>query len=193
MAFSMPMATSSITYFQIETAHCTQNDDVGFAARAPPLAVSNVAVTGDVTVMQGSAFALHGQETVAALFGFNVDLNAPNRTVANADDLAAIRTQRGLTDANTVGAARTDIPGLEGRTFEGISPTVRNDAGLPSLDDLYGTNRPIQSPRTNALFTRHAEEDIFNGIARQIDDSGLTAARCSWDINGPSGRMHFWH
>jgi hypothetical protein len=81
--------------------------------------------------MQGSEFTSHGQEVVAALFGFGDGFDATNRTVANADDLAAIRTQRGLSGANTVGAARTDIPGLEGRTFEGISPTVRNDAGLP--------------------------------------------------------------
>jgi hypothetical protein len=186
MAFALPMNTSEVSFFQAENTRLTQAHDVGFAARAPPMAGANVTATGGVTVMRGSVFALHRQETVAALFGFGVDLSATNRTVANADDLAAIRTQRGLTDANTVGAARTDIPGLEGRTFEGISPTVRNDAGLPSLDELYGTNRPIQSPRTNALFTRHAEEDIFNGIARQIDNSGLTAAQ----LNGRTVNIH---
>jgi len=80
MAFALPVAVSDITYFQTENMLLTQSQDVGFAARAPPLAAPNVTITGDVTVMQGSAFALHGQETTAALFGFGVDLNAPNTT-----------------------------------------------------------------------------------------------------------------
>ena len=110
----------------------------------------------------------------------------PNSTLADADDLAEIRARYGLSDANTVGAARTDIPGLEGVTFEGISPTLRNDAELPSLDELYGVDRPIQSPRTNDLFTRHAEEDIFNGLVREIDKSGLTASQ----LNGRTVSIH---
>jgi len=67
MVFAVPLMASDITYLQAETTHFTPADDVGFAARAPPLAAANVAVTGGVTVMQGSAFALHGQETVVAL------------------------------------------------------------------------------------------------------------------------------
>ncbi len=87
--FSVPFSASELTFFQSETTHITQEDDVGFAARAPPLAAANVEVTGGVTVMQGSAFALHGQETVAALFGFDVGLNAPNtgaKTVGHAEN-----------------------------------------------------------------------------------------------------------
>ena len=75
---AMPMATSEIAFGQDENTLFTQADDVGFAARAPPMAMSNVEVTGGVTVMRGSAFALHGQETVAALFGFGGDLYATN-------------------------------------------------------------------------------------------------------------------
>ncbi|HIE30063.1 TPA: hypothetical protein EYP66_22590, partial [Candidatus Poribacteria bacterium] len=81
MAFAMPMMASEIIYSQTETTPIAEGDDVGFAARAPPLAVPNVAATGSVTVTQGSAFALHEQETVAALFGFGVDINAINRTL----------------------------------------------------------------------------------------------------------------
>lgn len=73
MALAVPVATSEISFFQAEPTQFAQTDDVGFAARAPPLAAANVGVTGGVTVMQGSAFALHGQETVAVLFGFSVD------------------------------------------------------------------------------------------------------------------------
>ena len=102
---------------------------------------------------------------------------APNRTLANADDLAEIRTRHGLSGRDTVAAARTDILGLQGQTFEGLSPALRREGGLQSLDDLYGANRPIKSPNPNPIASRHAEEDIFNGIAQKIDNSGLTAVQ----------------
>ena len=111
---------------------------------------------------------------------------AINRTVANADDLASIRTKHGLAGANTVGAARTDIPGLEGTIFEGLSPALRREGGLQSLDDLYGVNRPIKSPNPNPIASRHAEEDIFNSIAQQIDNSGLTDVQ----LNGRTVNIH---
>lgn len=79
-ALAMPLVASDITYFQGEPTHIGQTNDVGFAARAPPMAAVNLAATGGVTVMQGGAFALLEQEMVAALFGFSVNLNAPNRT-----------------------------------------------------------------------------------------------------------------
>ena len=78
MAFAVPTATVEITYFQTETTHFAQSADVSFAARAPPMAADNVVLKGGVTVMRGSAFALHGQETVAALFGFSGGLDATN-------------------------------------------------------------------------------------------------------------------
>jgi len=80
MALSAPLTASTITYFQTETAYFVKADNVDSAARAPPLAEANVAITGGVAVRHGSAFTVHGQETVAALFGFGVDLNAPNTT-----------------------------------------------------------------------------------------------------------------
>lgn len=78
MAFAVPLVTSEIIYPQTKTTHFSQGDDVGFAARAPPMAVTNVTVTGGATVRRGSAFSLHGQETVAALFGFDDNFFATN-------------------------------------------------------------------------------------------------------------------
>jgi len=101
----------------------------------------------------------------------------PNRTLANADDLADVRTRYGLSGRDTVAVARTDIPSFQGQTFEGLSPALRREGGLQSLDDLYGTSRPIKSPNPNPIASRHAEEDIFNSIAQQIDNSGLTATQ----------------
>jgi hypothetical protein len=78
-AFAVPTSPSIITFSQTKTTHFAQGTDVNFAARAPPMAMPNVEVAGGVTVMQGSAFALHGQEKVAALFGFSDDLVATNK------------------------------------------------------------------------------------------------------------------
>jgi hypothetical protein len=100
-ALAVQMATSEITYLQTETTHLAQGADASFAARAPPMAVDNVEVTGGVTVVQGSAFTLHGQETVASLFGFNADHIATNKvfTKDNAfDTIDQFRTKKGGLD-----------------------------------------------------------------------------------------------
>jgi hypothetical protein len=104
MVFAVPTTTSPISLSQSENTLLTQADDVGFAARAPPLAVTNVAITGGVTSMQGSAFAMHGQETVAALFGFDADLNATNMGVCSFHGDTLVLTDTGLLpirDVNT--------------------------------------------------------------------------------------------
>ena len=77
----MPVMPPGFQYTQIIKHHTNQATDIGFAAREPPLAAEDVTVTGGVTVVQGSAFALHGQETVAALFGFDDDFIVPNSGV----------------------------------------------------------------------------------------------------------------
>lgn len=106
------MATSEISFYQAETTLFTQADDVGFAARAPPMAVSNVAATGGVTSKQGGAIVLHEQETVASLFGFGAGHNAPN----NADDVLL------LPRPTSVGSARRAEPGVA--SHGGSLPTI---------------------------------------------------------------------
>lgn len=81
MAFAVPTSASNITYFQPETTHFAQGANVSFASRAPPIAVANIEITGGVTVMRGGVYALHWQETVAALFGFDADHIAPKSGV----------------------------------------------------------------------------------------------------------------
>jgi hypothetical protein len=63
--------------------------------------VSNVAVTGGVTSMQVGAFAVRGQETVAALCGFGGDLNATNTEADNV--LNGQRLSRQLSAEEAVG------------------------------------------------------------------------------------------
>ncbi len=96
MALAAPLHTSETSFYQAENTLSTQAADVGFAVRAPPLAVSNIAITGGVTVMHGSAFSANGQETVAVLFGFGTDHIAPNTgrspwTQVSSDALAIAR------------------------------------------------------------------------------------------------------
>ncbi|WP_417695936.1 hemagglutinin repeat-containing protein [Pseudomonas sp.] len=97
--------------------------------------------------------------------------------LATADDLALTRAKYNLPDGNTIGVARTDIPGFESEVIEGLSPVLRRNSGLPSLDELYGEARVIKSPYNNPLFTRHAEEDLFNNVANKIDRQGLTSVQ----------------
>jgi hypothetical protein len=97
LAIAVPVSASGISFYQSEKIFLTTADDVGFAARAPPLTVSNVEVTGGANVIQGRAFALHGQETVAALLGFGADHNATNTGV---DDLIPGGTRRSADDVN---------------------------------------------------------------------------------------------
>jgi hypothetical protein len=120
MAFAVPMGTSGIIYSQTETTHFTPADDLAFAARALPMAVTNVTITGGVTVMQGSAFALNGQETVAALSGFDGDFNATNRGFASADEafdaIGDVRSTRTITDVNG-GTGTVSITDVNGQRY----------------------------------------------------------------------------
>ncbi|MDY0936076.1 hypothetical protein [Pseudomonas viridiflava] len=96
--------------------------------------------------------------------------------------MALIRAKYNLPDGNTMGVARTDIPGFESEVVEGLSPVMRRNSGLPSPDELYGEARAIKSPYNNPLFTRHAEEDIFNNVANKIDRQGLTSVQLDGSV-----------
>lgn len=79
-------------------------------------------------------------------------------------DIEALRAKLGVPETHTVAAARTDIPGLQGKVFEGASPKVLKEAGLPQPEA-----GPISAPFKNPLFVRHAEERVANELARAID------------------------
>lgn len=138
-AVAMPMAptaSNQAQFFPLQQVATVEHTEVNFAARAPLLAVSNVAVTGGITSMQGSAFALHGQETVAALFGFGGDLNAPNSVSSRpltAGDLGINGQLDELTGTFTVqnGVANVRIDMIEG--------TISNP--LSVVDNIIDTAR----------------------------------------------------
>ena len=137
---------------------------VGAGARAldEAAAVTDEAVETSVDVLQNLGARRAGELPGSA---------AGITRSPDAQDIASIRAQHGLDDADTVAAARTDIPGLDGADdlFGGISPGLRERADLPDLDELHGLDRPIISPRTNPQFTRHAEEDVLNALSERID------------------------
>lgn len=99
---------------------------------------------------------------------------------ATAADLSAFRARLGVAETQTVAAARTDIPGLEARVFEGASPKVMREAGLPQPPA-----GPISAPFNNPLFVRHAEERVSNALANAID-----ALPAGTDLAGKTVSIH---
>lgn len=141
IAFAVPTTATETTFYHTENLLLTQAQYIGFTARAPPLAASNVAITGGVTVMQGSAFALHGQETAAALFGFDGDLNVPNRTVST-EQISRLNDvgRQYYGDLRTQGAPAIDAFNAAKRNMMDVpyAPRVRQRA----FEDPGGHNFP---------------------------------------------------
>ena len=88
------------------------------------------------------------------------------------NELGKLREKWNVPETDTIAVGKTDVPGLEGKVFEGGSPKVRKEAGLPDLDDAF-PDREIKSPRKNAFFTRHAEEDVIQDFVRSVEELGL--------------------
>ncbi len=132
MAVAAPMDTTEIPFYQTENTPFSQAADVGFTARAPPLAVAKFEVPGGVTPMQGSAFALHGQETVAALFGFVGDHKATNSRPAHLTSHP---------DAHTVGRHGPQVTDqqLETRALTGVAPggSTLSGGAIPRLSSTF--------------------------------------------------------
>ncbi|EEE35326.1 conserved hypothetical protein [Rhodobacteraceae bacterium KLH11] len=87
-AVAMPLApitSHQAKFFPHHNTEIAEHTDVHFAARAPPTAVTNVAIAGDFFVMHGSAFVLHGNETHVASLDFSADFVATNKTATQAD------------------------------------------------------------------------------------------------------------
>ena len=88
------------------------------------------------------------------------------------EELSNLRRKWKVPETDTIAVGKTNVPGLEGKVFEGGSPKVRKEAGLPDLDDAF-PDREIKSPRKNAFFTRHAEENVIQDFVRSVEELGL--------------------
>jgi len=88
------------------------------------------------------------------------------------DDLTTVRTRLGVPKTETVAVEKTNVKGLEKITFEGQSPKVRKEAGLPDLDEVW-RNRNIKAPGQNPLFTSHAEEVLANSFDKAVIEAKI--------------------
>ena len=132
---------------------------------------------GETVLGAGPVRTTMGQDAVKAAAG---------PTIAS-EELTALRTRIQVPERNTVGLGRTDVPGLEAMTFEGLSPAVRREASLPPA-----TPGPIESPGRIPLFRNHAEEDIANQFVTAVDAAGLAPAdlaerQLTMRIQNPAG------
>lgn len=87
-------------------------------------------------------------------------------------DIDELRKKWNVPETETVAVGKTDVKGLENLTFEGGSPKVRKEAGLPDLDEIM-PNRNIKAPGNNPLFTRHAEEGVLNELDSAVIKAGI--------------------
>ena len=66
------------------------------------------------------------------------------------EELSNLRRKWKVPETDTIAVGKTNVPGLEGKVFEGGSPKVRKEAGLPNLDEAFRrASRPrrINLPR----------------------------------------------
>ena len=157
-ALAMTLAISDFQYTQRVQHQTEQAVDIGFAARASPLTAGNVAAAGDVSVMYGGAFALHGQETVAALFDFNADLHATNRGFGSTDAVTVSGTRAIDKAVSYENGVRSQYTGarfserqfsavVDGRRVNGVADDVTIVGGKPTAVEAKFTENWATSPR----------------------------------------------
>lgn len=88
------------------------------------------------------------------------------------EDLDALRKKWNVPETDTIAVGKTDVKGLEDFTFEGGSPKVRKEAGLPDLD-VSNPDRPIKSSGKIPSATRHAEEGVANQFVEAVEQAGI--------------------
>ena len=93
-------------------------------------------------------------------------------------ELKKLRVKWGVPETDTIAVGKTDVKGLEGITFEGGSPKVRKEAGLPDLN-ISNPDRPIQGSGKIASATRHAEEGVANEFVKAVKKAGLKPEKVS--------------
>ena len=165
-------AKDPISYCLTYAASCTAAAEEAFYAVGGVISINSLV----------PAISLKSTRFIDDMVDVSVDAAKVNKfRFANADDITTVRTDQGLTGdlaaKDTVAAARTDIKGLENKIFGGVSPAIRKAAGLKPLDEIYGVDRAIKAPYKNPLFTRHAEENVFNALAYTIDKLRLSPAK----------------
>lgn len=93
----MPTASDHAEFFPLQQTVTAEHTDVHFAARGPPPAAANVAITGAVVAEYGNGIIMHGHEIHVVSLGFGADFDAPNKGL---DDLVSGGTRRTADDVN---------------------------------------------------------------------------------------------
>ena len=120
--------------------------------------------------LQAESGAVAGDDGDTTTQGY-VSLPVPQ---PSPQDLADIRARFDLSDDNTIAAAGTNIPALQGAPFIGMSRALRDAAGLDDLDEAYGEDRPIKSTNPAYIASGHAEEDVLNLFHKEITEADLS-------------------
>ncbi len=74
----MPTASHQAEFFPHQHAVTAEHADVHFAARAPPMALANVALAGATVAERSNGIIMHGHEIHLASLGFGADFDATN-------------------------------------------------------------------------------------------------------------------
>ena len=137
-------------------------------SKTPPMRVPE---TADGVFYPSAADALPGEPYYDGVGSTTVD----------SSDLAVLRDRWEVPKRETVAVGRTDIPGLEGVTFEAGAPKVRGEAGLLSWDnDPLLSSSDIQSPQNFlSQYKNHAE----GGVLAQLDVA-ISRADIDADVEG---------
>ncbi|WP_428830654.1 ribonuclease YeeF family protein [Bacillus altitudinis] len=109
--------------------------------------------------------------------GINQKSTHLNQASIGKTDLDRLRKKWNVPETQTVAVGKTDVRGLERSVFEGGSPKVRKEGGLPSLDEVY-PDRKIKAPykrsvRGHAQFMDHAEEGVIAEFEDAVKKAGL--------------------
>ena len=104
------------------------------------------------------------------------------------EELSNLRRKWKVPETDTIAVGKTNVPGLEGKVFEGGSPKVRKEAGLPDLDEAF-PDRTVRSPFNNPRARNHAEEGIFAQFEAAIQNMDSEKVRGTLEIHqsNPSG------
>lgn len=173
MAFAIPTNTSENLLYQADNTLLSEANDVGFTARAPPLAVSNIEVTGSITVMHGSAFVTDGAETQWASLNFGADLVAPNN-VPNLVIDTKIQTQMADRGWSRQNIDDVIADGPAGRTTDNRRPNKTDDGlGRNDTATVYGSsgNYVIVNDRTGEIVQ----------VSGRNDPNWIDDGRIQWD------------
>jgi hypothetical protein len=88
------------------------------------------------------------------------------------DLMTQLRQQLGVQkEQQTLAVGWTDAPGLEAERFLGASRAIRDRAHLPA------PSQHIVTPRSNAQFQDHAEQDVINGFIDGVHRKGIDLSK----------------